>query len=254
MYATRSESSQAAASKIWNDFIPRFGFPGKIHHDQGQAFNSKMWKELHRCSGVAASNTTPYHPMGDGMVERLNRTAQNMLRALPEKEKSRWKDHLPKLAFAYNSTVNKSTGYSPFFLMFGRNSKLPVDQMFGLDSVQEVSVDRKSHAQFVKDWKHSMTTAYETANKNIDKAASYNKSNYDKKIKGEELEVGDKVLMKNVRERGGTGKLRSHWERQIFKITKKKDNLPVYVIESTISGEYGKCAPKAHLSFRKICT
>ena len=87
MYATRKKSGQAAAAKIWNDFIPRFGFPGKIHHDQGGEFNNTLWNDLHRFSGVVASNTTPYHPMGDGMVERLNRTVQNMLKAIPEKEK-----------------------------------------------------------------------------------------------------------------------------------------------------------------------
>ena len=146
LYATRSESSEAAAAKIWNGFIPHFGFPGKIHHDQGGAFNSKLWKELHRLSGVTVSNT-PNHPMGDGMVERLNRTVQNMLRAIPEQEKLRWKDHLPKLAFAYNSTINKSTGYSPFFLMFGRESQLPVDKMFGIN--RPVEVQRKTHAKFV---------------------------------------------------------------------------------------------------------
>ena len=227
MYATRSKSSQAAAAKIWNEYIPQFGFPEKIHHDQGGEFNSKLWKELHRYSGVVASNTTPYHPMGDGMVERLNRTAQNMLKAIPEREKKRWKDHLPKLAFAYNTTVNKSTGYSPFYLTFGRNPRLPVDSLFGLEPADAVPVERKSHSQFVKDWKHSMEQAYEIANQNIEKSADYNKRQYDRKVKGNELKVEDQVLVKNVREKGGTGKLRSHWERSVFKILKKKENLPV---------------------------
>ena len=59
--------------------------------------------------------------MGDP-VERYNRTFFNMLKAIPDKEKKRWKDQLPKLTFAYNSTVHKAT-----FLMFGRESRLRVD-------------------------------------------------------------------------------------------------------------------------------
>ena len=233
MYGTKSKSSQAAASKLWNEFIPRFGFPGKIHHDKGGEWNSALWKELHRYAGVKASNTTPYHPMGDGMVERLNRTAQNMLKAIPERMKKRWKDLLPKLAFAYNSTVNKSTGYSPFFLMFGRNSRLPVDAIFGLDPSPNVSMKRKSHKQFADEWKSSMEEAYKLANKNIGKAASYNKKHYDQKVHGIELKVGDQVLVRNVREKGGTGKLRSHWEKEVFQVVEKKADLPVYVIQNS---------------------
>ena len=230
LYATRSKSSQAAAAKLWNDFIPRFGYPEKIHHDQGPEFNSQLWKELHRYTGIKASNTTPYHPMGDGMVERLNKTVLNMLKAIPETEKKRWKDHLPKLGFAYNTTVNKTTGYSPFFLMFGRNGRLPIDRMFGLDSI--VPIKRQSHSQFVKEWKDKMEEAFRLANNHIDKAANYNKQHYDKKVRGEEVNVGDQVLVRNMREREGAKKLRSHWERTIFEVVEKKPGLPVYIIQN----------------------
>ena len=166
--------------------------------------------------------------MGYGMVERLNRTAQNMLKSIPESMKKRWKDLLPKLAFAYNSTVNKSTGYSPFFLMFGRNSRLPVDAIFGLDPSPMVTMRRKSHKQFADEWKTAMEEAYKLANQNIGKAASYNKKHYDLRVHGVELKVGDQVLVRNVREKGGTGKLRSHWEKEVFKVVEKKTDLPVY--------------------------
>ena len=56
-----------------------------------------------------------------------------MQKTLSKSQKERWKDNLFKLAFAYNSTINKSTGYSPFFLMFGRPSKLSIDSMFPVD-------------------------------------------------------------------------------------------------------------------------
>ena len=126
-YATKTKSSKDAANKIFNEFILQFGLPQKIHHDQGKEFNSGLFKELHRLAGVKLSNTTPYHPEGDGKVERFNRTLINMLRSIPESQKKNWKAYLPKLMFAYNSTVNKSTGFSPFYLLFGRDSLLPID-------------------------------------------------------------------------------------------------------------------------------
>ena len=60
------------------------------------------------------SNATPYHPEGDGQCKRLNRTVINMLKSIPENEKNKWMTHLPKLMFAYNSTINKTTQFSPF--------------------------------------------------------------------------------------------------------------------------------------------
>ena len=228
LYATKKNDSKAAATKLWNEFIPQFGFPDKIHHDKGSEFNSSMFDELHRYSGVKKSNTTPYHPMGDGQVERMNRTIINMLRAIPENEKKKWKSHLPKLSFAYNSTVNKTTGFSPFYLMFGRMSRLPIDAMFGLE---EISIKRKSHREFVDDWKKKMNEAYQIANNNIEKAAGYNKGYYDKKLHGVEIKVGDHVLELNPGEEGDAGKLRSHWKPVIYKVVRRQKDFPVYDIQ-----------------------
>ena len=73
-YATKTKSSKAAAMKMFSEYILQFGFPKRIHHDRGPKFNSRLFRELHRLAGIKASNTTPYHPMGDGQVEHLNRT------------------------------------------------------------------------------------------------------------------------------------------------------------------------------------
>ena len=168
--------------------------------------------------------------MGDGQVERQNRTLINMLRALGKNDKNDWKRHLAKLAFACNSTVNKSTGFSPHFLMFGREAKLPIDLVFqqvGLDTGEE-----ESHEKFAKDWEDSMKKAYEVVRNNIRKSAGYNKKSYDKKAKAVEIKVGDMVLVRNYREKGGTGKLKSYWQESIFKVLEVEDNIPVYKIKN----------------------
>ena len=99
------------------------GSPSRHHHDQGTEFDNLLFDRFHMLG--AKSRTIPYHPMGDGHPERMNRALVNMLKCLEESEKCNSKDHLPKLAFAYNVTVNRSTGYSPYFLMFGREARLP---------------------------------------------------------------------------------------------------------------------------------
>ena len=126
IYPTRNCLAKTTADKIFNDLVLRFGFPTRIHHDQGPEFESQLMRQLQKLSGVKMSHTTPYHPMGDGQVERLNRSIINMLKNLAREQKSRMYEHFNKLSFVYNCTRNDSTGFSPYCLLFGRNPRFNV--------------------------------------------------------------------------------------------------------------------------------
>lgn len=106
------------------------GFPQRIHTDQSANFGSRLMKELLEMAGNHKLHATPYHPMGNGIAERFNRTLGNMLRVLPPTAKARWQQMLKTLTFCYNCTVHETTGFVPFLLMFGRVPHLPIDIMF----------------------------------------------------------------------------------------------------------------------------
>ena len=231
IYATRTKSTKAAADKIFNHFIMEFGFPERLHSDQGGEFTSNLFRELQRLAQIRPSTTTPYHPQGNGQTERMNRTVCNMLKSLSEPAKKDWKSHLPKLAFAYNSTINKSTGFSPMFLMFGRESRLGIDSMFQ-DVVADNGLSNRSHQQFVAEWQKAMQEAMRVAAENMEKSSDYNKRYHARKAKITEVCVGDNVLVRNYREKGGTGKLKSFWEEAIFVVLEKREGLPVFKIQN----------------------
>ncbi|KAL1278267.1 hypothetical protein QQF64_024940 [Cirrhinus molitorella] len=162
---------------------------------------------------------------------RFNRTLLQMLQTLADKEKARWKDHLPQIIHAYNCTRHESTGYSPFYLMYGRQPRLPVDLIFGLVEGDE----GVTHKGFVDQWSRRMAEAYQIAHENSRQASSRGKAQYDLKIKGVVLKPGDRVLVRNLREHGGPGKLRSYWEKTIYVVKEQVSDNPVYVV----SPEYG---------------
>jgi len=245
-YATKNKSAKSAADKIFNQFIFNYGFPTRIHHDKGGEFNNKLFQRLHELSGIKSSQTTPYHPMGDGQVERMNRTLLNMLKTLDYNQKHDWTKHLPKLIFAYNSTIHKTTNFTPFYLMFGRNSKLPIDTIFNIDNDH----NKNRFSDFVKNWQKSLSDAIEIATKNADKSRKMNKNIYNKKVYGNDICPGDRVLLRNHREKGGTGKLKSYWEENIYIVIEKLKDLPVYVIRSETTDAKSK---KIHRNNLMLC-
>ena len=228
-YATKNKSGLAAADKVYNELVLKYGFPTRIHHDQGKDFNNKLFDRLHQLTGTKMSRTTPYHPQGNGLTERTNRTLQNMLKTLEKSEKNNWPKHLAKLSYAYNVTVNKTTGFSPYSLFFGREPRLAIDAMFELDLSNEGRI-RKSYKEFAEDWKVAMNQAFDIVRKNTQAKGEYNKKHFEQKVRGVEINIGDRVLRRN-REQGGTGKLRNHWHDVIYKVVAKDPDMPVVTIK-----------------------
>ena len=227
-YPTRNKSGKTAAERVFNDFVLRFGFPERLHHDQGREFENELFKQLQKSCGIIPSRTTPYHPEGNGQVERFNRTLLSMLRTLPSSHKSSWHLHINKMTHAYNCTRNDATGFTPFELLFGRSPRLPVDIVFGLSD----KPDALSYRQYVKQWNEAMQEAYHKAKVSRDKNAAKGKVYRDRGFGSAPLKPGDRVLVRNLSERGGPGKLRSYWEDRIHTVVKRmSDDSPVYQVK-----------------------
>ena len=137
----------------------KFGFPERLHHDQGREFENSLFTHLQRFCNVQHSRTTPYHQEGNGQVERFNSTLLGMLRTLPKEFKSDWKNHVQKMVHAYNCTQNDSTGYSPHFLLYGRQPRLPVDLLFSLVKAEGPT----EYQSYVSKWRRCMQEAYRIA-------------------------------------------------------------------------------------------
>ena len=104
-YPTRNKSGTTAANKIYNDLILRYGFPARIHHDQGAEFENHLFHRTGKYMWNKAFSHDPLSSGGNGQVEQFNSTLLSMLCTLPEDKKSHWSDHVSKVVHAYNCPV-----------------------------------------------------------------------------------------------------------------------------------------------------
>ena len=226
-YATKNKSAKTVVDKLFNDFALRVGFPERIHHDMGREFDNQLMDQLQRSCDVRGSHTTCYHPQGNGKCERFNRTILSMLRTLTSEQKTDWKSSLTKLVHAYNCTRSGVTGFSPYYLLYGRSPRLPVDLLFNLQPREA----KETYTEYVQNWQNRMRQAYEIASKTAAREALRGKKGYDKRAHGADLQPGGRVLVRNLSERGGPGKLRSYWETKVHVVVKRRSSdSPVYEV------------------------
>ena len=110
----------------------RFGYPFQIFTDQGRIFESALFKAVCDLLKIHKARTTPNRPSANGQVERQNRSLMDAVRCFVDSSQTNWDEHLPQLAGAMRSCINRSTGYTPNMLMLGRETNQPADVMLGV--------------------------------------------------------------------------------------------------------------------------
>ena len=239
-YVTNDQTAATVAKVFVNKFVTHYGWPEKILTDQGQCFEGKLFTALCREARIRKMRTTPYHPMGNGQAERFNRTLLTMIGTLPSDQKLNWQSWVNDLVQAYNSSVSSVTGFSPYFLMFGRKPRLPVDDEF--EVTFPLTKSRSTH-QYVAKLKERLQWAFQLAKEHIDKDQKRRKLYYDCKVHCMDIIPGELVL---VRQKvfGSNHKIEDRWEVPVYKVIDKDADSPVFQVQ-----KLGSTEPK---SIRKL--
>ncbi|PIK52328.1 hypothetical protein BSL78_10784 [Apostichopus japonicus] len=125
LYAMPDQKATTVAKCIFENYIKQHGIPEQIHTDQGRQFEGEVIKTLCEALGVNKTQTTPYHPQSDGLIERFNRTLKDQLGKLLLQNNGTWDDYLGHVEFAYNTSTHSTTGFSPYFVIHGRDARIP---------------------------------------------------------------------------------------------------------------------------------
>jgi len=190
-FALPNHKAATVADCLVTEVITRFGAPHQLHSDQGADFESKLFQEVCKLLGINKTRTCSYRPQSDGLVERFNRTLQDMLSKLVNDYKDDWDDILPYVMCAYRATPQQSTGISPNMLMLGREAILPVDLVYGYT----IPDKRPCPIDYVEWVRGAMEDSFKRCKDRMAQAAERQAKHYNKLSTDPHYAIGDWVLL-----------------------------------------------------------
>ena len=135
----------------------------------------------------------PYHAQCNGQVERAHQTLAQMIGKLESKQKREWPNHPAELMHAYNSTCLAVTGFSPHYLMFDCQPRLPIDYYFPVDQVMGRT---KLVDEYISKLVTTLRSTFKATREVTQEEAAHQKRLYVRKASVVTLEVGDIVLVR----------------------------------------------------------
>ena len=228
---TAPQFQRTAAETLRNGYFGLFGTPAYLVSDQGKAFTGHVITHLCELYGVQKLRTLPYHAQTNGQVERMNQTIIHMIGKLEEDRKACWSEHVPELLLTYNATCSAVTGYSHYYLLFGRRPRIPVDYLFPTlrDSPHQTKIE-VSVAAMQKRLKEAFTVARHLTSEEVARQCHY----YDCKAGAVALQPGD-VVMVCTDGFVGKWKVKDRWEDGGFIVESQLEDWPVYKVKCPTS-------------------
>ena len=127
--AMRNQRASTIATLLVEQVFCQHGFPATVLSDRGSNFMSELMAAVLRVFHAKKLNTTSYHPQTNGLTERFNHVLCTMLTQYTSKCQNDWDDYLPFVLLAYRTTPQKTTGQTPFYMLYGRNVRFPFDTL-----------------------------------------------------------------------------------------------------------------------------
>ena len=229
-YPLPDKSADSVVNVLVEEFIPRHSTPWKLITDNGSEFVNHAFETTLKRMNILHAKTSFYHPEGNAKVERSHRSLHDILSKLMEGQIDNWDIVLNQALYSLRCQPSRTTGVSPFFILYNRQPTLPIDNILqprrkymGQDFF-EMALENQ-HKMFMLVHKNSRE-----AKKKRDKYA--NKRN---KCKDVTFKVGDSVFYKN---HAKTNKLEGNWRTHFIIV---KQTSPVsFVVRNQLTGKTAK--------------
>lgn len=189
LFATpcRSCDAKTVANKLIALFCT-YGYPREIMHDAGTHFSAQLTKHFMQALGITDKQSPPNAQHIQGMTERQNAVIRKALSHYVEKEPHNWSEILKFVVFSINTSVNPSTGYTPFYLFFGHEAGLPSDYLYIPENME---YDIMKQIKYVNDIRKQIAEIMRPAQ-------NKQKQYFDRNKRDLELKPGTEVLVKQT--------------------------------------------------------
>lgn len=189
----RTQEATEVAFLLYKEILTRYGAPRTLVSDRGKKFMSKVVQLLCKIFQVTRQVTSSYHAQSNVACERINSTLAQSLRAYCQKNQTQWDEILPSVLMAFRMSLStQSSGFSPYYMVFGQEMSLPLD--IALLSTEEL---RKAQKQYVEELVIKVKIIQEIAKQNVQKVQKLTKQRYDRKTKVPQFQMRDMVYLKS---------------------------------------------------------
>ena len=196
-----TKTAEEVARFLTDEIIPRHSVPKSILTDRGTEYCNKVIEYITKSLGVCHIRTSPYNPNANGRCERTHRVLSQCLTKLVGLDQDNWDQYVNAFTGAYNCADHTNTGFSPFRLLYNRQPVYPVDTLLH---------DREKYhgEEFGPQAVERLHAVFRVVRSNLASQAKANRERHNRKVKSEDIEVGDAVYVYNHRR---SGKLQPRW-------------------------------------------
>ncbi len=204
-FATADQTAGTIARLLFEGICCRHGAPAVLLSDRGSNFLSRLVQELCKIMDIRKATSTPYAPQTQGLVERLNRSLQDLLAKMVKNDQPSWDQYLPQALLAIRSAIQATTGESPHYLLYGQDIRLPIDRAFHYSTPFYADVD---DLPYIEALQHRLTNAWRHVH-NRQQAQQEREPGEEHNL--HDVKVGDFVLLKIPNYPGRAAKLGLTW-------------------------------------------
>ena len=222
----RNKEAQTVAKVIVERIFLVWGLSTELLSDCGKEFENEILTEICKLLGVHKLRTSGYRPQSNGAIERWHRRFNSILAKIVSEQQTDWSSYVAYVEACYNASVHSVTGFSPFFLMTGRDPKWSVDILLSGTDSEDMTLP-----QYVRDVRERLSLAHAATRAQTQAAAAYAAEWYDKSARSTEFHVGDRVRLYSPRHyKGRSPKLQSNYSQIGTVLEKLNDS--AYVVQT----------------------